>query len=145
MAFAEFLSAWETCMLSKSQWIHASHVAIATCYTVQNQETVLERMKKGIIRYNEAVGIVNSDTSGYHETLTRFWVDVLVKFVRRNGFTDPWKAACAAVAEFGANREFHRAYYSFDVVRSIEARRIWIPPDLAPEGKVSNVALVRSE
>lgn len=94
-------------------------------------------MKSGVIRHNQAVGTINSDTSGYHETLTRLWIDVLANFVKRNGFTDPWQAACAAVEEFGEKRDLYRSYYSFDVARSVDARRAWIPPDLTPESAPS--------
>ena len=87
-----------------------------------------ERTKNGILRYNEAIGTENSDTSGYHETLTRLWANVLAKLVA--GCTDPWEAACEAVERFGEDRELHHLYYSFDVVRSTVARRTWVPPDL---------------
>jgi hypothetical protein len=90
-------------------------------------------MKSGVIRHNDAVGTANSNTSGYHETLTRLWIDVLAKFAASHGFTDPWIAACAAVREFGESRNLHRLHYSFDVLRSVEARRSWIQPDLTPE------------
>jgi flavin reductase (DIM6/NTAB) family NADH-FMN oxidoreductase RutF len=64
----------------------------------------------------------------HHETLTRFWADVLARFV--NGIADPWQAAVKAVDKFGEDRDLHHLYYSFDVMRSTEARRTWVPPDL---------------
>jgi hypothetical protein len=131
--FAEFVASWEAGTLPKSKWTHAAHVAVGTHYTLQSPNTAFERMKNGVIRHNESVGTENSDASGYHETLTRLWIDVLAGFVRRTGFTDPWKAVCAAVERFGKNKDLHRAYYSFDVVRSVAARRAWIPPDVTPE------------
>jgi hypothetical protein len=130
---AEFVAAWEACTLTKADWTHAAHVAVGSCYVVRHPSTAFERMKGGVIRHNEAVGTVNSDTSGYHETLTRLWIDVLAKFAGSHGFTDPWIAASAAVRKFGEIRDLHRLYYSFDVLRSVEARRSWIPPDLTPE------------
>jgi GNAT superfamily N-acetyltransferase len=131
-AFADFVAAWEAGTLSKPQWAHAAHVAMGACYAVQYRASAFERIRAGIIRYNEAVGTENTDTAGYHETLTRLWAGVLAKFVRDNGFADPWKAACTAAEKFGENRELHRAYYTFDIVRSVQARRTWIPPDLSP-------------
>ncbi len=85
-------------------------------------------MSAGIIRYNEAVGTVNSETSGYHATLAQFWYEVLQAYLQ--GMTQEWDAAAAAVCEFGGARDLHRRFYSFDVVRSIEARLTWIAPDL---------------
>jgi flavin reductase (DIM6/NTAB) family NADH-FMN oxidoreductase RutF len=127
-AFQEFVDEWEAGTLPKSRWTHTAHVAIGAYYAVRYPGEAFERIKKGIIRYNEAVGTENSDTSGYHETLTRLWANVLAKFAA--GSADPWKASCEAVARFGEDRDLHHLYYSFDVVRSTIARRTWIPPDL---------------
>ena len=127
-AFQEFVGEWEAGTLPKARWTHTAHVAICAYYAVRYPGQAFERTKKGIIRYNEAVGTENSDTCGYHETLTRLWANVLAKLV--DGFVDPFKAACAAIARFGEDRDLHHLYYSFDVVRSTVARRSWIPPDL---------------
>ena len=127
-AFQEFVDAWETGILPKTRWTHAGHVAIGAYYAVRYPGEAFERTKKGILRYNEAVGTKNSDTAGYHETLTRLWANLLAKLA--DGFTDPWKAACQAVDKFAEDRDLHHLYYSFDVVRSTEARRTWVPPDL---------------
>ena len=127
-AFQQFVAAWEAGTLPKTQWTHAGHVAIGAYYAVCYPGAAFQLTKKGILRYNEAVGTANSDTSGYHETLTRFWANVLAKLA--DAVTDPWKAACEAVERFGEERDLHHLYYSFDVVRNTVARRTWVPPDL---------------
>ena len=127
-AFHDFLAAWETSTLPKNQWTHAAHVAVGAAYTVQFGDNAFEQIKKGILRYNETVGTVNTDSSGYHETLTRLWSIVLANVTQ--GMVDPWAAACRAVEIVGEERNLHRLYYSFDVVRARKARRIWVPPDL---------------
>jgi hypothetical protein len=124
----EFVAAWEAGVLPKARWTHAAHVAIGAYYTVKDPATAFQRMRTGIIRHNEAVGTLNSDTSGYHETLTRLWTMVIAKVVE--GIHDPWAAACEAVERFGEVRDLHLLYYSFDVVRSVEARLTWMQPDL---------------
>lgn len=122
------MDAWESGTLPQAAWTHAAHVAIGACYTVRFGSLALDRIRAGILRYNAAVGVANTDTSGYHETLTRFWATVIAEAVR--GSTDEWQAACLAVDRFGGDRDLHARHYSFDVVRSVEARRRWIPPDL---------------
>lgn len=72
-AFAEFLAAWEAGTLPKARWTHAAHIAVGACSTVRYPDSAFERIKNGILRYNAAVGTENSETSGYHETLTRLW------------------------------------------------------------------------
>jgi len=126
--FTAFVSAWESGTLSRSAWSHAAHVAIGACYAVRFGEAAFERTREGILRYNAAVGTENTDTSGYHETLTRFWAKVLRGATR--GCAGEWEAARLAVERFGEDRDLHTLFYSFDVVRSLEARRAWIAPDL---------------
>ena len=127
-ALDKFVAAWENGTLPKNRWTHAGHVAVGAYYAVRHPASALERTRNGIMRYNKAVGIEDSEVSGYHETLTRFWANVLARFA--NGIADPWRAATKAVEKFGEDRDLHYLYYSFDVVRSSEARRTWIPPDL---------------
>jgi hypothetical protein len=127
-SFAQFLVAWEASTLPKAQWTHAAHVAVGACYVVRFGASALERTRDGIRRYNEAVGTVNGPSSGYHETLTRFWSLVLAKAVA--GMDDPFDAARQAVQLFGDERGLHTRYYSFDVVASAHARREWVAPDL---------------
>jgi hypothetical protein len=127
-ALEDFLTRWELGNLPRREWTHAAHIAVGAYYAVRFPNTAFERTRNGILRYNEAVGTANSDSSGYHETLTRLWSLVLTKITQ--GFSDPWRAACNAVEQLGEHRDLHCLYYSFDVVRKAEARRTWIPPDL---------------
>jgi flavin reductase (DIM6/NTAB) family NADH-FMN oxidoreductase RutF len=126
--FEGFVATWEATSLPKIDWTHAAHVAVATCYAHRFGDEAFERMRAGILRYNKASGTVESSSSGYHETLTRFWSIIVAKAT--SGFSDPYKAACRTVAELGEDRDLHTLYYSFDVVRNSEARRRWVPPDL---------------
>lgn len=127
-AFAAFIEAWELGTLPKSAWTHAAHVAVAACYRVRHGRGALARTREGIRRYNTAVGTPNTDSSGYHETLTRFWSGVIAAAVE--GLDDEWHAARVAVDRFGEDRQLHTLYYAGDIVRSVEARRGWVAPDL---------------
>lgn len=129
-AFRAFVEAWERGVLPKAEWTHAAHVAVGACYAVRYGDGALARTRDGIRRYNAAVGTPNTDTSGYHETLTRFWAAVIADLVA--GLDDEWQAACRAVDRVGEDRDRHVLHYGFDVVGSVEARRSWVPPDLAP-------------
>ena len=95
-------------------------------------DAVLPMMRERIQSYNLAVGGANTATSGYHETLTRFWLRVVVAHLRAAPTTSPWRAAKRAVAEFGEKRALHAEYYSGDVVKDSAARLSWREPDLKP-------------
>ena len=97
-------------------------------YVVRYGEKAVDEMRRGIKRHNAAVGTLDTQDSGYHETLTRFWIRVLS--LLGAGYSDPWLAARHAVEKFGEDRDLHRLYYSFDVVKDTAARTAWVPPDL---------------
>lgn len=126
-AFECFLHAWESGTLARAEFTHAAHVAVAACYAVRFGEAAFDHVRLCILRHNAAAGILNTDTSGYHETLTRFWVAIASREVR--GMRDPFEAARHAVEKFGEARSLPARFYSFDVLRSTEARRRWIAPD----------------
>src|SRR5687768_10071242 len=60
------------CNLPKVEWTHEAHLATCAWLVLERPDVVPERDLPGLIRrYNESVGGVNSDTEGYHETITQ--------------------------------------------------------------------------
>ena len=61
----------QTRTLPKSEWAHAAHFA-AAMWVLTHPNLVAERDMPAVIRsYNEATGTRNTDTTGYHETITQ--------------------------------------------------------------------------
>ena len=133
-SLTDFLEAFERGTWPKSAWTHAAHVAVASCYLIEYpSEEAADRMRRGIRYYNHCVGTLNSDHSGYHETLTLFWLSVVKARLRELDESLPRvEAVRVLVTQLAPLRDLYREYYSFDVVRSVEARRTWIAPDLMP-------------
>lgn len=140
-ALSEFLRGFERGILPKAEWTHGAHVAAAAHYLHRAAGTgaydtaydsVLPVIRQRIQSYNLAVGGANTATSGYHETLTRFWLRVVAAYLRHRRPATALEAAQLAVAEFGEQRALHLAYYSGDVVKDSEARLGWREPDLRP-------------
>ena len=126
------LAGFEDGTWPKEQWTHAAHVTMGACYILQG-DNALERMRTEIPRYNTRQGGANTEDSGYHETLTCFWHDVIRDYIRAlPAGLDRLAIARAAVTEFAPKRDMFRQYYDFDVVKSREARAKWIPPNLTP-------------
>src|SRR3954469_879342 len=91
-----FLNLFESGTLSKMRWTHAAHVAVAAAYLWRSDpDSALPRMRQSIKRHNEAVGTSNTDSSGYHETLTRFWLGAIDDFLRSQQFTERIHAVVA--------------------------------------------------
>ena len=124
---AEFVSRWERGVLPAAQWTHAAHVAVAAFYaSSRDPEATYRAMREGIIHFNECTGVANTEASGYHETLTRFWSATICDFISAGGFPSRIEAVRAAVAAFGDDRKRHLRYYDFDVLADPRARREWI-------------------
>jgi hypothetical protein len=129
-AFAAFVLAFHSCKLPPAEFTHAGHVAVAAHAITHGPDQALDRMRTAIRRFNESVGGVNSDTAGYHETLTRLWCTVVARVLATANPATDFEAASLAVRTLGHRRDLFREYYSYDVVASREARHAWIAPDL---------------
>ncbi|MEH0198051.1 hypothetical protein V7S57_19660 [Caulobacter sp. CCNWLY153] len=119
--------------LPKAEWTHAAHLS-ATLRLVRIRDEGLERDLPGIIRaYNEAVGGVNDDTSGYHETITQAYLAAIRGFVAALPTDlDGGEAAARLLATPLGDRAWPLAFWSRERLFSIAARRGWMEPDLAP-------------
>src|SRR5919107_754826 len=61
--------------LSREDWTHEAHLAATTYLLLNRPDVDLDARLPDIIRsFNESVGGVNSDTEGYHETITRVFL-----------------------------------------------------------------------
>ena len=61
--------------LPRQEWTHEAHLAATTYLVLKHPEIDLDIELKGIIsRYNESAGTPNSDSEGYHDTITRAYL-----------------------------------------------------------------------
>jgi len=126
-----FLAAFEAGTLPKERWTHGAHLLTGACYVHRlGREAALEKMRVCVRRYNESVGGQNTETSGYHETITVMWIRLLDGLLREVGAVERAEFAALAVERFAGERDVFKRYYDFDVVRSVEARRVWVAPTL---------------
>jgi hypothetical protein len=118
------------CTLPKSAWTHAAHFASALW--LFHAEVECLREMPGMIRaYNEATGVANTDTSGYHETITMASLRAARAFLREDP-TRPLFETCNALLNSPLGESnWLLAYWSRPRLFSIEARRAWLDPDLA--------------
>ena len=127
----DFLEQFEAGTLPKAKWTHAAHVLTGACYVHQLDEAAaIVRMRDRVRAYNVGAGGQNTATSGYHETITVFWIKLLAKLLREQKALPRASFATVALEQFQDRRELLRHYYSFDVVGSERARREWVAPDL---------------
>jgi hypothetical protein len=72
--------------LPKPEWTHVAHLRVGLWHVRRFGEIgALTALRERIPAYNEAVGTANTDSSGYHETLTVFYVRLIADFLKRVG------------------------------------------------------------
>ena len=134
-SFAEierFIVAFEARALPKPKWTHQAHLVVALWYNLRHDaEEALNIVRDAIKRYNEAVGTENTATSGYHETITVFYMWAVRDYIE---MASP-KASIVELANGllsgrVAARSFPFEYYSRDRLLSTEARAAYVEPDL---------------
>lgn len=118
--------------LERPEWTHEAHLASCLWLLVERPNILPERDLPDIIRrFNESVGGVNSDSEGYHETITQVYIKGVRGFLAR---TDPalplvGKANALLKAPEG-RRDWPLRFYSPHLLFSKEARLGWVEPDL---------------
>ena len=116
-----------TCSLPKSDWTHEAHVTAAIALVRRTgPRRALRLFGRLIPRLNRAHGTPNSDTSGYHATLTAYYVHAVGALVAA-GLTDD-----AILDHPIASREAPLRHWRRETLFSVAARRGEIAPDLSP-------------
>jgi hypothetical protein len=118
--------------LPKSDWTHAAHFA-AAFWLLRHRDVATFRDLPPLIRaYNESTGVANTDTSGYHETITvaslrlaRAWL------AERSGMALHEALAELLASPFGRS-DWLLAHWSRERLFSVAARHNWLEPDLRP-------------
>ncbi|WP_336958203.1 hypothetical protein [Sphingobium aquiterrae] len=130
--------------LPKAEWTHQAHFATALWLLMRRPDILPERDMPGMIRrYNESVGGVNSDTSGYHETITQASIRVARHLLAGLwAEVSPQDALAALMASPLGDKDWLFVHWSRDRLMSVEARRSWVEPDLtalpdSDEGRVT--------
>jgi hypothetical protein len=119
--------------LPKAEWTHEAHLATTLWLIVERPDIAPERDLPGLIRrYNESVGGVNSDTEGYHETITQCFLAGVRGYLARTDSAMPLvdKVNGLLQADEG-RRDWPLRFYSRERLFSVEARRGWVTPDVA--------------
>ncbi len=122
---------FETCTLPRPAWNHAAHLTVGLWYLSQYpQEQAVVLIREGIQRYNAAWGVGQTRDSGYHETLTCFYIWLIDQFLNQQPDDRPLaELAEDLIARYG-DRKLALEYWSPDRLFSWEARTGWVEPDL---------------
>jgi len=113
--------------LPRADWTHAAHFAAALWML---REGTIDDLPGIIRRYNAASGTANTDTTGYHETITLASVRAAAAVLAGRPGEPLWQVANALVASPLGRSDWLLAYWRRERLFSVEARKAWVEPDL---------------
>ena len=119
--------------LPKAGWTHAAHFAVALHLLRTRGAATYTEMPPMIRAHNEATGVANTETDGYHETITIASIKAADSWLAS---APPARALHRILSDLLASA-FGRSdwlfvYWSQERLFSPEARKHWVDPDLAP-------------
>jgi len=117
--------------LPKPEWTHAAHFAAAVWLLVHPKYNAAKDMPDIIRRYNEATGVPNTDTDGYHETITQASLLAARSYLETAGLDLPVYETVNQLlnSELGRS-DWLLNYWSKEVLFAVKARRTWVDPDI---------------
>jgi len=118
--------------LPREEWTHEAHLAATTWLVLKHPEIDLDTELRGIIsRYNESVGGVNSDSEGYHDTITHAYLRGIRQFLHGADLSRPiHELVNELLMSPMGRRDWPLRFWSKERLMSVEARQGWVEPDL---------------
>ena len=118
--------------LPKAEWTHAAHFA-AAFWLLRRPDMNAAREMPGFIRaYNKATGTPNTDTGGYHETITLASLRAARSWLAARPHASLHAVLEELMASSFGRSDWLLAYWTRPVLFSVAARRTWIEPDVKP-------------
>jgi hypothetical protein len=132
------INQFNNCTLPRSQWNHYAHLIVALWYLIHYEQlTAINLIREGILRYNRAMNIKTTKNSGYHETITLFWIYLVNSYLYmtktpRSGESNSLLNLANDLIHLYGNKNLPLEYYSRDLLMSSVSRQRWVEPDLKP-------------
>ncbi len=123
--------AFERRTLTKADWTHAAHLTVALFYCLNYPfGTARNLMRDGIHWLNDAHGTPNTQTSGYHETLTCFWMTIVKDFLAARESERSLAVLANELTVSVGDPQLPLKFYSRELLFSVGARKEYVAPDL---------------
>jgi hypothetical protein len=118
--------------LPPGEWTHSAHLVVGAWHVRRyGAAEAIERMRHGIRVLNQQHGTPNTESRGYHETITAAYLRLLQDALETFGPGTAFEAQVRAILESVlGDREVLLRFWSRDVLMSPEARARWVPPNV---------------
>jgi hypothetical protein len=115
----------EHCRLAPGDFHHRDHLAVSVTYLyAADMEGALDRMRGSLLRFISHHGL-----KGYHETITRFWMQEVEKRLDRSLCL---RESVQRIQAWLEDKNLVYQYYSTETLNSPEAKERWVGPDHIP-------------
>ncbi|MGB8694600.1 MAG: hypothetical protein WCD08_13935 [Steroidobacteraceae bacterium] len=126
-----FIQDFEACRLPKERWTHTAHLVAGFWYLSRHDMTqALDTIRSRIRSHNESVGTANTDTGGYHETITRLYMRAIAAHIALHEALPFERSLAALLASPLAKSDWPLSHYTREHLFSTHARHNWVEPDL---------------
>lgn len=130
-AIREVVQKFEACQYTPEEFTHSHHLTVACWYLCTldrlDRPEAFVRMRSGLKRF-----LAHHGKQGYHETITRFWMELLASYLDELPKAMPLLSKVNSAVERYRSKEVLFSYYTRARVMSDAAKQGWIEPDLQP-------------
>lgn len=127
------VQAFIDCSLPREEWTHEAHLKVGFWHCLKfTYGDALDLLRERIKRYNVACGVANTRTQGYHETITRCYLNLIFSFMREVDMMLPINDLAQDLIQTYGDRSLLLQYYSPEYLFSERARLEWVEPDRQP-------------
>lgn len=119
--------------LPANEWTHEAHLIVALWYLNNyDLDEAICRFRPSLINYHSGQGGQHTLSSGYHETLTLFWLEVLNTFKEQPSIKNLNLSKQTEILLSGpvGDKKLPSKFYSKEHLMSVAARARWVTPDL---------------
>jgi hypothetical protein len=115
----------EQCQILPGDFHHRDHLAVSVVYLYcADLPTAVDRMRATLLHFISHHGL-----KGYHETITRFWLQAIEKQLDRSLCLS--ESVRRAQARLGDKNLVYQ-HYSKETLHSPQAKECWVEPDVLP-------------
>ena len=127
----KLISQFEDGSFPKEKWTHKAHFVMALWYTYHEPiYKARQLIKEGIKNYNVSVGGENTEDSGYHETITELYIQIIIQYQMSFANSSTFEELLNLLnqQEF-MEKNFPFKFYTKELLMSKEARKQWVEPN----------------
>jgi hypothetical protein len=127
----DLVSRFENGTIRREEWKHAEHLVVALYYICNSPglSDAYLKMRNNLMNHLKTIGIDFSKEMPYHETITLFWMRMVLKFRESKNGCSIAEMTDELLEKF-CDKDLPLKYYSRELLFSDRARAEFVEPDL---------------